>query len=449
MKKIHDILLLPANALRWMSMSLATTRTVLLGLGACSILFASFYALGEASPLQQTAPSLGAASSFAVLGASTVTNTGSSTINADVGVSPGSAVTGFPPGTVVNGTIHSADALAAQAQADSTTAYNALAGQTCTQTLTGTDLGTLAPLVAGVYCFTGPAQLTGTLILDAQGNNNAVFIFKIGSTLTTASNSVVRMINPGSPCNVFWQVGSSATLGTTTTFLGTIIALTSVTLTTSATVNGRAIARNGAVTLDTNTVGSSGCTVGLATAVPAALTSTALAAATATAVPSSGGGGSQPRRSTATPTPTTVPTLAPATATAVVAATLTATAVAPATATATVALAAPAPAAPAATPVTLISNAQAGNAQAGNAQAGNAQAGNAPAVNAEAPTGETPNANTSIAATPIPLSAGPAPAQIPTTLPRTGGGPLPLGLLAILLGVLAVTLGLSIRLSRK
>jgi len=119
--------------------------------------------------------------------------------------------------------------------------------------LTGQDLGGLT-LTPGVYCFTSSAQLTGTLTLNAQGNANAVFIFKMGSTLTTASNSSVVMINGGSPCNVFWQVGSSATLGTTTSFIGNILALTSITLTTNATVNGRALARNGAVTLDSNTV---------------------------------------------------------------------------------------------------------------------------------------------------------------------------------------------------
>ena len=137
------------------------------------------------------APWLGAASSFAVLGGSTVTNTGASTIDADLGVSPGTAVTGFPPGTVGGGSIHAADALALQAQTDTTSAYNDLAGQVCTS-LTG-DLGgrTLAP---GVYCYSSAAQLTGTLTLDAQGDARAVFVFQIGSTLTTASNASVVMI---------------------------------------------------------------------------------------------------------------------------------------------------------------------------------------------------------------------------------------------------------------
>ena len=210
--------------------------------------------LGATSPaFAQTAPSLGSAQSFAVLGGSTVTNTGSSTISGDLGVSPGSAVTGFPPGVVVNGTIHAADALAGAAQTSLTAAYTNLAGQACTQDLTGQDLGGKT-LTAGVYCFSSSAQLTGTLTLDAQGNANAVFIFKIGSTLTTASGSSVVLINGGSLCNVFWQVGSSATLGTTTAFAGNILALTSITLTTGATVTGRTLARNGAVTLDSNTV---------------------------------------------------------------------------------------------------------------------------------------------------------------------------------------------------
>jgi hypothetical protein len=155
---------------------------VLLGFAALATLFGSGYRVSAASPLLQSAPGLGAAASFAVLGASTVTNTGNTVVTGDLGVSPGTAVTGFgPPGTVGGGTIHAADALAAQAHADSTTAYNALAGETCSQDLTGQDLGGLT-LTAGVYCFSSSAGLTGTLTLNAQGNANAVFVFKMGST---------------------------------------------------------------------------------------------------------------------------------------------------------------------------------------------------------------------------------------------------------------------------
>lgn len=200
---------------------------------------------------------LGTAQNFAVLGGSTVTNTGPTIIDGDLGVSPGTAITGFPPGTV-NGTIHAADAVAAQAQNDVTTAYNALAGTACNVNLTGQDLGGLT-LTPGVYCFSSSAQLTGTLTLNAQGNPDAVFIFQIGSALTTASNSSVSVINGGQNCNVFWQIGSSATLGTNTQFVGNILALTSITLQTGTTLAGRALARNGAVTMDSNTVSRSLC----------------------------------------------------------------------------------------------------------------------------------------------------------------------------------------------
>lgn len=214
------------------------------------------YALALASVVTPSsaraqATDLGTAATFGVLGASTVTNTGPTVVNGDLGVSPGSSVTGFPPG-IVTGTIHAADAAAAQAQNDVTTAYNALAALPCGTNLTGQDLGGLV-LVPGVYCFDSSAQLTGTLILNAQGNTGSQFIFQIGSTLTTASNSFVTVIN-GPTCNVFWQVGSSATLGTGTTFAGNILALTSITVTTSASVSGRLLARNGAVTLDSNGV---------------------------------------------------------------------------------------------------------------------------------------------------------------------------------------------------
>ena len=208
---------------------------------------------GVTQAAAQTAPSLGAAQSFAVLAGSTVTNTGPSVVTGDLGVSPGTAVTGFPPGIVVGGTIHSANAVALNAQNSVTTAYNALASQACTQNLTGQDLGNRT-LTAGVYCFDSSAQLTGTLTLNAQGNANAVFIFNINSTLTTASAASVVLINGANPCNVFWRVGSSATLGTSTSFIGNILALTSITLTTNASVSGRTLARNGAVTLDSNRV---------------------------------------------------------------------------------------------------------------------------------------------------------------------------------------------------
>jgi hypothetical protein len=222
-------------------------------LAAALTLGAVFCGAGGVSA--QTAPSLGAAQSFAILG-STVTNTGPSVIAGDVGSSPGTSITGFPPGIVVSGTIHAADAAANSAQGALTTAYNNLAGQTCTEDLSGQDLGgkTLTP---GVYCFSTSAQLTGTLTLNTQGNPAAVFIFKIGSTLTTASGSSVALSNALSECivgNVFWQIGSSATLGTGTRFSGNIVALTSVTLTTGARVAGRVLARNGSVSLDSNPV---------------------------------------------------------------------------------------------------------------------------------------------------------------------------------------------------
>jgi hypothetical protein len=195
--------------------------------------------------------------SFSVLGASTVTSIGPTTIIGDLGVSPGSAVSGFPPGFVA-GAIHAGDAVAAQAQIDLTAAYLGLAGMPVTSNLSGLDLGNLT-LVSGVYHFDTSAQLTGTLTLDAQGNNNAYWVFQIGSTLTTASNSVVQLINLGSndgkDDGVFWQVGSSATLGTTTAFEGNILALASITLNNSATIlNGRALAQSAAVTMDTNVI---------------------------------------------------------------------------------------------------------------------------------------------------------------------------------------------------
>ena len=195
---------------------------------------------------------LGAAANFAVLAGSTITNTGPTTINGDLGLSPGTSVTGFPPGQV-NGTVHAADSAALQAQADLTTAYNNAAGQPATATIP-TELGGTTETPGVYHSAAGTFGVTGTVTLDAQGDPNAVFIFQAASTLITASASNVSLINGAQASNVFWVVGSSATLGTSSTLQGNILALTSITVTTGTTINGRALARNGAVTLDTNTI---------------------------------------------------------------------------------------------------------------------------------------------------------------------------------------------------
>lgn len=214
-------------------------------------------AAAQPNQLERGLPLLGTAENFAVLGGSTVTNTGTSVVTGNLGVWPGTEVTGYPPG-IVNGTMNQGNAVAQQAQTDLTIAYNDLAGRACNNDLSGTDLGGLT-LTEAVYCFTTSALLTGPLVLDAEGNADAVFVFQIGSTLTTASNSSVEVINQGTECNIYWLIGTSATLGTATTLGGNILALSSITLNTSANVSGRILARNGAVTTDTNNISIVNC----------------------------------------------------------------------------------------------------------------------------------------------------------------------------------------------
>jgi len=204
-----------------------------------------------------TKVTLGTADNFAVLAGSTITNIGSSVVNGDLGLTPGTSITGFPAG-IINGNRQVANPAAVQAQVDLTTAYLNAYGQTPVTTVP-TELGGTMK-TAGIYdSADGTFAITGTLTLDGQGNPDSVFIFKTASTLITDGASSVNLINGAQACNVFWQVGSSATLGTNSTFKGNILTLTSATLTTGANVEGRVLSRNGAVTLDSSTITRAVC----------------------------------------------------------------------------------------------------------------------------------------------------------------------------------------------
>jgi uncharacterized Zn-binding protein involved in type VI secretion len=211
---------------------------------------------------------VGTADSFAVLAGSGITNTGPTTITGDIGSFPTDTITGSASITLIDGTNHAGDAVTQGAKDDLVTAYLNAESQATTSTISA-DLGGMT-LVSGVYTSASTLALAGTLTLDAAGDPNAVFVFQAGSTLTTASGSQVALINGAQACNVFWQVGSSATLGTGSTFRGTILALTSITATTSVVVDGRLLARNGAVTLDTNTITRSDCVTPTPTSTPTA-----------------------------------------------------------------------------------------------------------------------------------------------------------------------------------
>ena len=271
---------------------------------------------------------MGAAANYAVLGASTVTNTGESILDGSVGLSPGPSITGFPPGVVTPpATVGPPDdAPAQQAHADLVDAY-ATAVSRPVDTIEPAELGTAPPLPAGVYSANGGAALTltGSLVLDGNNDSSSVFIFKTDTTLTTASDSTVTLINGAQECNVFWQIGTSATLGTGTELVGNILAKTSITATTDVIIHGRALARDAAVTLDTNRFFAPTCALDAptTTTVP---TTTSVPAVTTTV----------PATTTTAPITTTVPavtTTVPAPTTTLPAVTTTSTATDPTTTT--------------------------------------------------------------------------------------------------------------------
>lgn len=275
-----------------------------LSAGLALALAIGLLAVGQTASAAGPAPvGLGTAAPFAVLaGTPAVTNTGPTTITGDLGISPAAAVTGFPPGTV-NGTIHAADAVALQAKSDLVIAYNDAAGRTPGTVVAGGALGGKT-LVPGVYNAGGlTLDLTGTLTLDGQNDANSAWVFQATSDLITASSSSVRFVNGGQPCNVFWQVTSSATLGSGSSFAGTILALTSITMNSGVTMDGRALARNGTVTLISDTITRSTCS-------PAAPSPTASPTAGPTASPTATPSATPIAQPTAGPTPPPTSTLA-------------------------------------------------------------------------------------------------------------------------------------------
>ncbi|MFF3440874.1 ice-binding family protein [Streptosporangium sp. NPDC002721] len=223
---------------------------------AASAASATRTASTASEPSPAAALSLGAAANFAVLAGTTVTGTGATVVTGEVGVSPGSTTAGFPPG-VVAGAVYLDDPVAEQAQDDLTAAYDSAVGRPGTASLRPQLGGTT--VTPGVYnSVSGSFQISGDLTLDAQGDPNALFVFR-APALATAPASVVRLANGAQACNVIWQVGGSATLGAGSRFTGSVLALTSITAARGATVNGRLLARAGNVNLDAATVTRSAC----------------------------------------------------------------------------------------------------------------------------------------------------------------------------------------------
>ena len=254
--------------------SSATSAIGLLSLGLLGLLLA--LTLASSAGAAPTAVPLGNADSFAILAGAGITNTGPTTVTGDIGTYPTPTITGVASMTVT-GVNHADDGVTQSAKTDLVTAYDNAAAQGSTSAISA-DLGGQT-LTAGVYNSASSIGLTGAVTLDAAGDPNAIFVFQAGSTLTTASASQVNLINGAQACNVFWQVGSSATLGTDSTFRGTVIALESITVTTGVTVDGRVLARNAAVTLDTDTITASACATATTTT---AATTTAATTTTAT-----------------------------------------------------------------------------------------------------------------------------------------------------------------------
>jgi hypothetical protein len=263
--------------------AVSNMRRIIISLGLVGLMVLIWPAWAAAA----TDPGLASAAPFAVLAGTTVTNTGATVVNGQLGVFPGAAVTGFggAPNGTINGAQHNGDSVAGVAQTDLTAAYVNAAAQPCpaTNNLSNQNLGGKT-LVPGVYCQTTAPTLTGTLTLNGSG----IYIFQIGSTLVTAPSATISLIGGAQPCQIFWQVSSSATLDTTTTFVGTIMALTSIGLNNGVLLTGRALARNGAVTLINDTINlPAACVVAPPSPTPTA-TPTATPAPGAT--PSPGGG---------------------------------------------------------------------------------------------------------------------------------------------------------------